>query len=70
MFETYDDIMTIEEISEALKIGSSQAYKIVRTQQLKGYKEGKDWKIPKTSLIEYVQQKVHSSILKKNKRGR
>lgn len=70
MFETYDDIMTIEEISEALKIGSSQAYKIVRTQQLKGYKEGKDWKIPKTSLIEYVQQKVHSSILEKNKRGR
>lgn len=48
----------------------SQAYKIVRTQQLKGYKEGKDWKIPKTSLIEYVQQKVHSSILEKNKRGR
>lgn len=70
MFETYDDIMTIEEISEALKIGSSQAYKIVRTQQLKGYKEGKDWKIPKASLIEYVQQKVHSSILEKNKRGR
>lgn len=70
MFETYDDIMTIEEISEALKIGSSQAYKIVRTQQLKGYKEGKDWKIPKTSLIEYVQQKVHSSIPEKNKRGR
>lgn len=65
MFETYDDIMTIDEISEALKIGSSQAYKIVRTQQLKGYKEGKDWKIPKTSLIEYVQQKVHSSILEK-----
>lgn len=46
-FEQYDDILTVEDIAEILKIGMTQAYKIVRSGNLKGYKEGKDWKIPK-----------------------
>ena len=58
MFELFDDILTIEDVSEALKIGTTQVYKIVRSGQLKAYKEGKDWKIPKVRLIEYIQQKV------------
>ena len=58
MFETYDDILTIEEVAEALKIGTSQAYKIVRSGDLKGYKEGKDWKVPKVSLINYIEKRV------------
>ena len=59
MFEQYDDILTIEEIAEILKIGRTQAYRIVRSDNLKGYKEGKDWKIPKQALINYVASKSH-----------
>ena len=51
MFEQYDDILTIEEVAELLRIGMTQAYRIVRSGNLKGYKEGKDWKIPKQALI-------------------
>lgn len=58
MFELYDDILSIIDIADILKIGTTQAYKIVRSGQLKGYKEGKDWKIPKSSLIEYINQKI------------
>ena len=58
MFEGYDDILTIEEGAEALRIGSSQAYRIVRSNQLKAYKEGRDWKIPKTALIQYIQKRI------------
>ncbi len=58
MFELYDDILTITDVAEILKIGTTQAYKIVRSGQLKGFKEGKDWKIPKSSLAEYVKQRV------------
>lgn len=53
MFEQYDDILTIEEVAELLRIGMTQAYRIVRSGNLKGYKEGKDWKIPKKALINY-----------------
>lgn len=57
MFETYDDILTITDVSEILKTGTTQVYKIVRSGQLKGYKEGKDWKITKQALIRYVTER-------------
>lgn len=58
MFETYDDILTIEEVAEALKIGTSQAYKIVRSGDLNAYKEGKDWKVPKFALKNYIEKRI------------
>ena len=58
MLEQYDDILTITELSEALKIGSTQAYKIVRSGDVKAFKEGKDWKIPKISLETYIREKI------------
>lgn len=59
MFETYDDILTITDVAEILKTGTTQVYKIVRSGQLKGYKEGKDWKITKQALIRYVTERSH-----------
>ena len=58
MFESLDDILTIEEVAEVLKLGTTHTYRIVRSGQLKGYTEGKDWKIPKSSLIDYIQSKL------------
>lgn len=54
MFEQYDDILTVSELAEALKVGSTQAYRLVRSQKIKAFKEGKDWKIPKASVIQYI----------------
>lgn len=56
MFEQCDDILTVEEVSGLLKIGMTHAYRIVRSGNLKGYKEGKDWKIPKQALADYVME--------------
>lgn len=57
MFEIYDDILTIEELAESLKISKSKAYKLVNSGSVKSYKEGKDWKIPKCALINYIIKK-------------
>lgn len=59
MFETFDEILTVEEVAEVLKIGSSQTYKLLRSGKLKGYKEGKDWKIPKIALESYIRQRIN-----------
>lgn len=56
MFERFDDILTIEDLAEVLKIGTTQAYKLVRSNKIKAFKEGKDWKISKTALIAYVRE--------------
>lgn len=58
MFEAYDDILTVEDVSSILKIGMTQTYKILRSGSLKAYKEGKDWKIPKEALSLYIKEQT------------
>lgn len=54
MFEAYDDILNIEELAEAMKISKTQCHKLVNSGSIKANKEGKDWKIPKKAVIEYI----------------
>ena len=54
MLENYYDILSVEEVCEALRIGANQAYDLLNNGKLKGYKQGRVWKIPKQALIEYI----------------
>lgn len=60
MFEAYDDILTITELAEALKIGSTQAYRLVGSGSIRAFKSGKDWKIPKEAVISYIMYQTSS----------
>ena len=61
MFDEYNDILTVPELAEALRFGSPQAYRRLQQNKISGFKEGKAWKIPKTSLIDYIQKMSHNS---------
>lgn len=39
MFDNYDDIMNVTDVAKALKIGNTQAYKLVRSGKLPAFKE-------------------------------
>ena len=54
MFENYDDILTVEEACEALRIGYNSMYELLN----KGYRNGRVWRIPKAALVEYVRDKA------------
>lgn len=49
--------MSIDDVAAALKIGPTQVYRILRSGQLNGYKEGKDWKVARIALENYVREK-------------
>lgn len=57
MLEQYDEILDINDLSEILKVGSSHAYKLVKEGEIRAFKTGKDWKIPKVSIINYIKEK-------------
>lgn len=61
MFEenTGNYILTIEEACEQLKIGKSGIYRLMRTKKLKAFKIGRNWKIPQSSINEYIQKQLH-----------
>lgn len=54
MFEAYDDVLTVEEACEALKIGHNAMYELLSTGKLAGYRNGRVWRIPKLALVEYI----------------
>lgn len=57
MFELYDDIMDVEDIMDALRLGKNSVYKLLNSGGLKGFKEFGHWKVAKTHLIEYVMKR-------------
>lgn len=57
MFEEYESVVTPEELSEMLRIGMNQVYKILATGEIKAYREGRVWRISKQAVIEYIVRK-------------
>ena len=57
MFSNYDDLLEMEEACEILKMSRNCLYGILRSGDLKGYQQGRIWKIPKQAIIDYVTRK-------------
>lgn len=55
MFENFDDVLIVEEACEALKIGYNAMYELLNTGKIKGYRNGRVWRILKAALVEYIQ---------------
>ena len=58
MFNEYGDMLTVEDLMEALGIGKKAAYDLLRNGELKCFRLKGRWKIPKESVIEYVRSKA------------
>lgn len=56
LFDAYPEIMTVQQVRQALKIGRPAVYHLVATNQIRCFKIGNAYKIPKTSLIEYIRR--------------
>lgn len=54
MLETYDDLLTTEEACEALKIGKNALYELLDSGKLKGFRNGRVWRIPKQAVVEFI----------------
>ena len=54
MFEEYPDVLTVEEACEALRIGENAMYELLGSGKLKGYRNGRVWRIPKVAVQEYI----------------
>ena len=60
MFEEYPDVLTVEEACEALRIGENAMYELLGSGKLKGYRNGRVWRIPKVSVQEYIHTNIQT----------
>ncbi len=65
MFQnSYEDMVTIDELCEMLAIGRNTAYSLLKSGEIKAFKIGRIWKIPREAVSEYVLQSSRLSFKK------
>lgn len=55
MFNQYDDLLTVDELCEILKIGKNAAYRLLKDRTIKGFRIGRIWKISRESIESYIR---------------
>ncbi len=55
-FETLPDVLNVHQVRAALGIGRVGVYKLLDSHKISCFKIGNAYKIPKSSLIEYINQ--------------
>lgn len=54
LFTTYPDILSVSQLMELLQIGKVLAYKLIVNKKIKALKIGREYKIIKQSVIDYI----------------
>lgn len=58
LFKNYPDLVSVEELMDMLHIGKVLAYKLVENKKFKAVKIGREYKIIKQSVIDYINAEV------------
>ena len=52
---SFPDVLTVEEISQALHVSTKTAYRLVRENKIQFIKIGRSYRIPKAHLLTYLE---------------
>lgn len=58
MFSGYPDVMTREQAAEALGMNVKDLGELLMAGDVRAYRDGRRWRVPKMSLIEYVERRL------------
>lgn len=58
MLDAQNDLLNVEELCEVLMIGKNSAYELLSGGELKAFREGTRWKIPKVSIELYIRRRA------------
>lgn len=55
MLDQYGDIITVEQLCKILNTGRNRVYELLQTNQIRAFRLGRNWKIPKLSVEHYLK---------------
>ena len=65
MFKNYDDILTVDDLKEILKIGRNVAYALVNNGTIKSIRINRQFRIPKQFLMDYLFSDYEDCVMDK-----
>lgn len=57
MFDSYPDVVSVEEIQQMLRIGKNAVYQLLKDGTIKSIKVGKRYIVPKKYIIDFLIEK-------------
>ena len=57
MYNTIPEILTFKECQELLKVGKNTMLNLLHENKIQGFKLGNRWKIPKESIVEFIERR-------------
>lgn len=57
MFDSYPDVVSVEEIQQMLRIGKNAVYQLLKDGAIKSIKVGKRYVVPKKYIIDFLTEK-------------
>ena len=54
MFADYPDVVLVDDLTRMLGIGRNSAYKLVKDGEIGSFKVGRNYRIPKHYIVQYV----------------
>lgn len=54
----YDEVLTVKELMDFLAIGKNTAYNLVSSGEIKSFKIGRNYKVYKESVYEYMRKRI------------
>lgn len=67
LIEDYGSLLNLENLAEVLSVEKATAAKLCREKKIKAFKCGREWRIPKVALEEYIL--TESKAFKANQRS-
>ena len=60
MLEEYQEILTVDEACEILRIRYNAMYELLSTGKLKADRNGRVWRIPKVAVQDFILRQINS----------
>ena len=57
LFDSYPDVVSIEEIQQMLRIGKNAVYQLLKDGAIKSIKVGKRYVVPKKYIVDFLLEK-------------
>ncbi len=54
-------LYTVREIADTLRIHPRTAYRLVQEGKIRGIKVGSQWRVPESSLLEYIESGLQAA---------
>ena len=55
MFRDYPDVVSVVQMSEMLGISTKTAYRLLKDNEIRHFRVGRTYKIPKLHILSYLQ---------------